>query len=64
MSLIESLTEAQIARIPEFAERWTKIGLCTDPADRPRAVRPFARCTARAALGRPPGSSGAARLSS
>jgi hypothetical protein len=37
MSLIESLTEAQIARIPEFVERWTKIGLCTDPADRPRA---------------------------
>jgi hypothetical protein len=37
MSLIEKLTDEQIARIPEFVERWTKIGLCTDPADRPRA---------------------------
>src|SRR6185295_7279682 len=34
---ITKLTEAQIARFPEFVERWTKIGLCTDPADRPRA---------------------------
>src|SRR5215471_3806422 len=31
------LTEAQLARVPEFADRWTKIGLCTEPADRPRA---------------------------
>jgi hypothetical protein len=37
MSRIESLTEAQIARFPEFVERWTQIGLCTDPAERPRA---------------------------
>jgi hypothetical protein len=37
MSRIEQLTGEQIARIPEFVDRWTKIGLCTDPADRPRA---------------------------
>src|SRR6267154_2609894 len=37
MSRIEELTEAQRERIPEFVDRWTKIGLCTDPADRPRA---------------------------
>ena len=37
VSKIEKLTPKQIARFPEFRERWTKIGLCTDPADRPRA---------------------------
>jgi hypothetical protein len=45
MSLIEKLTDEQIARFPEFVERWTKIGLCTDPADRPRveaAIREMA----------------------
>jgi hypothetical protein len=34
---IKQLTAKQIARFPEFADRWTKIALCTDPADRPRA---------------------------
>jgi hypothetical protein len=37
MSRIEKLTDGQIARFPEFVDRWTRIGLCTDPADRPRA---------------------------
>lgn len=32
---INSLTPEQIARFPEFVKRWTDIGLCTDPADRP-----------------------------
>lgn len=36
---IESLTPEQVARFPEFVERWTNIGLCTDPADRPAAER-------------------------
>src|SRR6185437_12204868 len=36
-SRIERLTAEQIARGPEFVEEWTRIGLCTDPADRPRA---------------------------
>ena len=35
MSKIEQLTDAQIARMPEFVDKWTKIGLCTDPANRP-----------------------------
>ena len=39
MKKIEKLTPEQIARFPEFVERWTKIGLCTDPADRPQAER-------------------------
>jgi len=34
---IERLTDAQKARAAEFRERWMQIGLCTDPADRPRA---------------------------
>ena len=37
MKKIERLTDEQIARFPEFIERWTKIGLCAEPADRPRA---------------------------
>ena len=37
MSRIEQLTPEQIARFPEFVKRWTEIGLCTAPADRPRA---------------------------
>ena len=34
MKNIESLTPAQIAKLPEYIEKWTRIGLCTDPADR------------------------------
>ena len=35
--MIEQLTPEQIARSPEFIDKWTKIGLSTEPADRPRA---------------------------
>jgi hypothetical protein len=35
--MIKQLTPAQTARFPEFVEKWTKIGLSTEPADRPRA---------------------------
>lgn len=34
---ITELTAEQQARFPEFVERWTNIGLCTEPADRKRA---------------------------
>ena len=37
MSRIEKLTDAQIARMAEFRDRWIKIGLSTEPADRPAA---------------------------
>ena len=50
MSQIEKLTPDQIARFPEFVERWTKIGLCTDPADRPRAEAAIAETYRRAGL--------------
>ena len=35
--MIEKLTPEQTARFPEFADKWIKIGLSTEPADRPRA---------------------------
>ena len=37
MARIEKLTDAQIAKFGDYVKRWTEIGLCTDPADRPRA---------------------------
>jgi hypothetical protein len=37
MSRIETLTPGQIARFDEFRDRWIRIGLCTEPANRPRA---------------------------
>ncbi len=37
MARIETLTEEQRARFPEFRKKWTEIGLCTDPSDRSRA---------------------------
>lgn len=37
--MIESLTDAQRAKFPAYVREWTDIGLCTDPADRPRAEK-------------------------
>jgi hypothetical protein len=37
MAKINSLTPEQIARFPEFIDKWTKIGLSTEPADREAA---------------------------
>src|SRR3990167_6196996 len=34
---ITKLLPEQEARFGEFVEKWVRIGLCTDPADRPRA---------------------------
>ena len=39
MKKIEKLTLEQLAAIPAFVEKWTKIGLSTEPADRPKAER-------------------------
>lgn len=33
MNCIEKLTEEQAAKMPEYVERWTKIGLSCEPAD-------------------------------
>jgi hypothetical protein len=35
--MITALTDEQKKRFPEFVEKWTKIGLSTERADRPRA---------------------------
>ena len=40
---IERLNAEQIARQQEFIERWSQIGLSTDPADRPRAEAAIAK---------------------
>jgi hypothetical protein len=53
MKRIESLTPEQLARFPEFIERWTKIGLCTEPADRPRAEAAVALAYKRAGMDAP-----------
>ena len=37
MKKIEKLTAAQIATFPRYVAEWTGYGLCTAPADRPRA---------------------------
>ena len=39
---IKKLTEAQQSRFPEFVDKWIKIGLSTEPADRPRAEKAIA----------------------
>ena len=36
-NLISNLTPDQEARLEAFREEWLAIGVCTDPADRPRA---------------------------
>ena len=50
---IERLTEAQEARFAEYAERWTKIGLCTEPMDRERAKRAICSMYTNAGLSEP-----------
>ncbi len=36
---IEKLTQEQEARFPEFVDKWLKIGLCTEPANRVEAEK-------------------------
>jgi hypothetical protein len=50
---IESLTVEQESRFPEFVEKWTQIGLSSDPADRPRAEKAVRETYARAGLAAP-----------
>lgn len=37
--MITKLTDEQKARFPEFIEKWTRIGLCTDPANRKKSEK-------------------------
>ena len=41
--MITTLTDTQIARFPEFIEKWTEHGLCTQPADRRKAEQGIRR---------------------
>lgn len=50
---IERLTAEQQARIPDFVEHWTQVGLSTEPADRPRAEAAIARMYAGSNLAPP-----------
>ena len=53
MKKVEKLTQAQVDQFPRFVEEWTKIGLCTDPADRPRAEAAIKWMYAQANLAEP-----------
>jgi hypothetical protein len=53
MEKIEKLTEEQIARFPEFVQKWLDIGLSTAPADRKLAEQGI-RAAYRAAKLDPP----------
>lgn len=48
-----NLTQEQTARFDEFVEKWTKIGLCTEPANRPAAEDAIQRAYIQAGL-KPP----------
>ena len=47
---ITKLTDEQIAEMPIWADKWIKISLCTDPADRPRAEAAYRACYRAAKL--------------
>lgn len=50
---IDKLTPEQIARMPEWVEKWTKIGLCTDEADWELSKRSIEACYKHAGLDPP-----------
>jgi hypothetical protein len=50
---IDKLTPGQIARFPEWIDKWTRIGLSTEPADFDSAERGVRGCYAAAKLAEP-----------
>ena len=50
---IERLTKEQEARFPEFVDKWTRIGLSTEPANRPVAEAGIVQAYAAAKLSPP-----------
>ena len=50
---ISELTEEQKARMPFYVDKWVKIGLCTDPANKPEAERGVRRAYELAELAQP-----------
>ena len=53
MARIEHLTDEQRACFPEFVDKWTRIGLSTEPADRPRAEAAILAMYKQAGLPKP-----------
>ena len=51
--MITELTDAQKARFPEFVDKWTQIGLSTEPANRPMADEAIRKMYAIAGLESP-----------
>ena len=51
---VPHLTEEQKALMSPYAQRWIEIGLCTDPADRPRAEVAVRECYRMAKIPMPP----------
>jgi hypothetical protein len=47
---IKSLTPEQLGMIPVYRDRWLKIGLSTEPTDRPAAIAAARRCYESAGL--------------
>src|ERR1700733_11086145 len=50
---VSKLTAEQTARFPEFVEKWTRIGLATEPAARLAAEEGIRKAYARAKLAPP-----------
>lgn len=53
MAKINALTDEQLAALPAYAEKWRKIGLSTDPADRPAAEEAITLMYRKAGLAPP-----------
>ena len=53
MSRIETLTPAQIAKFPEYVEKWTRIGLSCEPCDYEHATTIVTRMYEKVGMGVP-----------
>ena len=50
---IDVLTEQEKAQFPAWVDKWTRVGLCTDPADRSKFESAVRQCYVHAGLGSP-----------
>ena len=54
MNKIMTMTDEQKALMDPYAQKWIEIGMCTDPADRPRAEAAVRECYRLAKIPMPP----------